>query len=69
MSKNDPDMEVVSVFFSQDEIQVHQSRVKKFSPYFPNGFYWYGSKRQGPGRPPKELEDDDDTVAQKKRSR
>ena len=63
-------MEVVKVFFSkEDKIQVHQSRVKKCSPYFPNGYYWYGSKRQGPGCPLKELKDDDTVVKKEKRSR
>ena len=23
---------------------------------FPKGFYWYGSKRRGPGRPPKNIQ-------------
>ena len=34
ISKNDPDVEVVKVFFSQeDKIQVHRSKIKKCSPY------------------------------------
>ena len=51
---NDPDLSMVKVYFPQDpSIQVHQSRVKVCPPNFPSGFYWYGGKRRGPGRPPK----------------
>ena len=35
------------------QIRVHESRVKHCSANFPAGFYWYGGKRRGPGRPPK----------------
>lgn len=34
-------------------IQVHQSRVCPCPSEFPAGYFWYGSKRRGPGRPPK----------------
>ena len=54
ISVNDPDLSMVKVYFLQDQsIQVHQSRVKVCPPNFPSGFYWYGGKRRGPGRPPK----------------
>ena len=35
------------------QIRVHESRVKHYPANFPAGFYWYGGKRRGPGRPPK----------------
>lgn len=42
------------VYFAQDgTIQVHQSRVALCPPAFPAGYYWYGTKRHSPGRPPK----------------
>ena len=45
-------MSVVKVYFSQDpSLQVHLSRVQCWTS--PLGYYWYGSKRRGPGRPPK----------------
>ena len=45
---------VREIYFAQDgAIQVHQTRVKKRPALFPHGFYWYGSKRSGPGRTPK----------------
>ena len=44
----------VKVYFPQDgSIQVHAHRVTMCPPEFPAGFYWYGSRRRGPGRPPK----------------
>ena len=53
-SQQDPDVCVVKVYFPQDHgIRIHQSRVKLCPPNFPAGFYWYGGKRRGPGRPPK----------------
>ena len=53
-SIQDPDVCLVKVYFPQDqEIRVHQSRVKACPVNFPSGFYWYGGKRRGPGRPPK----------------
>ena len=36
-------------------IQVHLSRVSSCPPDFPAGYYWYGNRRSGPGRPPKWL--------------
>ena len=51
---DDPDVTVSKLYFSQDgNIQVHQSRLKPCPPHFPHGFYWYGSRHRGPGRPPK----------------
>jgi len=47
------DATVVKVYFPQDGgIQVHQTRIQH-CPDIPAGFYWYGGKRSGPGRPPK----------------
>ena len=31
---------------------MHLQRVTKCPPNFPAGSYWYGSRRDGPGRPP-----------------
>ena len=54
---NGPDVSVSKVYYPQDGgIQVHQSRVKPCTLNFPAGFYWYGGKRRGPGRPPKWVE-------------
>ena len=53
-SVDNPDISAAKVYFPQDgNIQVHQSRVKVCPPGFPSGYYWYGGKRHGPGRPPK----------------
>ena len=50
----EPDVCAVKVYFPQDpQIRVHQSRVKLCPSGFPAGYYWYGTKRRGPGRPPK----------------
>ena len=52
--KNDPDVTCVKVYHPQDgPIHVHQSRVCPCPEDFPSGYYWYGGKRKGPGRPPK----------------
>ena len=54
IDKHDPDITVVKVYTPQDgQIQVHQSRVVRCPPELPAGFYWYGSRRSSPGRPPK----------------
>ena len=54
ISISDPDVLLAKVYFPQDRtIQVHQSRVKMSPPKLPSGFYWYGGKRRGPGRPPR----------------
>ena len=48
---------MTKIYFPDDPpIQVHQSRVKQCPELFPKGFYWYGSKRHGPGRPPKNVQ-------------
>ena len=52
--KQDPDVTVVKVYYPQHgETHVHQSRVCACPTDFPAGYYWYGGKRKGPGRPPK----------------
>ena len=49
-----PDVTVVKIYRPQDgQIQVHQLRVTPCPPEFPAGYFWYGNKRHGPGRPPK----------------
>ena len=54
MSRDDPDVSVSKVYFPQEgAIQVHQSRVCPCPSEFPAGYFWYGSKRRGPGHPPK----------------
>ena len=57
LQRRDPDVIVVKVYHPQHgEICVHQSRVCKCPSDFPAGFYWYGGKQKGPGRPPKWVE-------------
>ena len=57
LQKRDPDITVVKVYHPQHgEICVHQSRVCKCPDNFPAGYFWYGGKRSGPGRPPKWVE-------------
>ena len=42
------------MYFPGDgQICVHQSRVCDCPVEFPAGYFWYGGKRKGPGRPPK----------------
>ena len=54
VSRDDPDVTVTKLYFPDDpQIQVHQSRVQPCPPSFPGGFYWYGKRKSGPGRPPK----------------
>ena len=51
---NKTNVTAVKVYFPEEkQIQVHQNRVKPCPDCFPAGYYWYGSKRVGPGRPPK----------------
>ena len=38
-------------------ILVHQSRVKAYPQNYPGGFYWYGGRRRGVGKPPQWVED------------
>ena len=54
VSVNDTDLTAKKVYFpNETQIQVHQTRVKPCPGGFLAGYYWYGSKRKGPGRPPK----------------
>ena len=56
VNRSDPDISAKKLFFPEDPaIKVHQSRVRKCPPSFPNDFYWYGGKRSKPGRPPKRV--------------
>ena len=44
----------MKVYAPQDgTIRVHQSRVTRCPSGFPAGYYWYGTRRSSPGRPPK----------------
>ena len=53
-SHNETNLTAVKVYFPRESpIQVHQVRVKLCPRGFPAGFYWYGAKQQGPGRPPR----------------
>ena len=57
ISRDDPDITAVKIFFPTDPpIQVHQSRVNKCPPSFPNDFYWYGGRKSKPGRPSKKIQ-------------
>ena len=54
LDKSDPDVTCIKVYYPQDgPVHVHQSRNSRCPEEFPAGFYWYGNKRRGPGRPPK----------------
>ena len=54
IDRQDPDVTVVKIYAPQDgQIQVHQTRVAPCPPQLPAGFYWYGTRRSSPGRPPK----------------
>ena len=54
ISIDDPDIILSKIYYPQhDPIKVHQSRVKHCPPDLSAGSFWYGSKRSGPGRPPK----------------
>lgn len=56
-SCNDTNVTAVKVYFPlEDPIQVYQNRVKPCPDGFTAGFYWYGGKRRGPGRPPRWVE-------------
>lgn len=56
--QDDPDLTVQKVYFPSDgSIQIHQSRVTTCPLKFPAGYFWYGNKRKGPGRPPKWVND------------
>ena len=50
-------MSAVKVYFPrEDTVKVHQTRVKPCPDGPLAGYYWYGSKRKGPGHPPKWVE-------------
>ena len=52
-----PDVTVVKVYHPQHgEMRVHQMRLCLCPDNFPAGYYWYGGKQKGPGRPPKWVE-------------
>ena len=54
VERRDPDLTMVKVYAPQDgQIQVHQTRVAHCPPELPAGFFWYGTKRSSPGRPPR----------------
>ena len=54
VSRRDPDITVTKVYFpEEDPIQVHLNRVCPCPLAFPAGYFWYGGRRKGPGRPPK----------------
>ena len=56
ISRDDPDVTVVRVYAPQyGPIQVHQTRVTPCPPQLPAGFFWYGTRRHSPGRPPRWL--------------
>ena len=58
LSQNGPDVTIVKVYHPQHgTIQVHQSRIKPCPLDFPAGSYWYGTRRPGPGRPPRWTEE------------
>ena len=57
-NSNDPDVTVVKIYFPDDpQIQIHQSRIQMCLDLFPQGFYWFGKKKQGPGRPSKRVKE------------
>ena len=57
MNLTDTDITAIRIYFPEDgSIKVHQSRVSPCPVGFPAGYYWYGGKKQGSGRPPKCLE-------------
>ena len=57
------------VYAPQDgQIQVHLHRVTRCPRDFPAGYFWYGSRRQGPGRPPKWLKKLQNQVTPEKRT-
>ena len=51
-----PDVTVIKVYahpLQDGKLHVHQSRVVPCLPELPAGFFWYGTRHAGPGRPPK----------------
>ena len=60
---NDPDVTAAKIFFPSDPpVQVHQLRVNRCPPTFPNDFSWYGGKRSKPGRPTKRIQKQLDAI-------
>ena len=54
VSVQQPDVTAVKVYRPQDPtLKVHQTRIAPCPEQFPAGYFWYGGKRAGPGRPPK----------------
>ena len=54
---DDTGVSAVKVYFPrEDAVKVHQTRVKPCPDGLLAGYYWYGNKRKGPGRPPKWVE-------------
>ena len=69
IGKKDPDITPCKVYFPDvKSIQVYQTRIQPCPVNFPAGYYWYGSRRVGPGHPPKWVErlmaTDEPTVSQ-----
>ena len=69
IEKKDLDITLCKVYFPDEKsIQFHQTRIQPCPVNFPAGYYWYGSRRVGPGRPPKWVErlmaKDEPTVTQ-----
>ena len=57
VSCDDTNVTATKVYFPEEKlIQVHQTRVKPCPGGFMAGHYWYGTKRKGPGRPPRWVE-------------
>ena len=53
MAHSPTNVTAVKVYFPREEpIKVHRTRVKPLPDGFMAGYYWYGGKRKGPGRPP-----------------
>ena len=56
-SPEDPDVIVANVYFPGDApIRGHQNRVTHCQKEFSAGYFWYGGKCKGRGKPPKWIE-------------
>ena len=56
VSRDDPDVTVAKIYFPDDPlIQIHRSHVQHCPSSLTLRFYWYGTKRSKPGRPPKQV--------------
>ena len=52
--RQDPTVVCTKVYFpDHGEIRIHQSRICPCPAEFPAGYFWYGSRRKGPGRHPR----------------